>query len=114
MYNENKTYLRNYCDDIIIFNALQEEHIEKIVDLQLKEVEKRLEGKKISLELNKAAKEWLAKKGYDPVYGARPLKRLIQNELLDELAFQIIEGKVKEGDKVKVSVGKNDKLKIGG
>jgi ATP-dependent Clp protease ATP-binding subunit ClpB len=104
----------NRVDDIIIFNPLCRTHLAQIVEIQLKKITDRLAQKEITLELNKAAKEWLAEKGYDPVYGARPLKRLIQNELLDELALQMIEGRIKEGGKIKVRVGENDRLKIGG
>jgi len=102
----------NRVDDVIIFESLKEEDIAKIVSIQLKDIENRLAAKKIKIKLNKVALEWLAKNGYDPLYGARPLKRLIQNVLLDELAFQILEGKVKKGDTVQVTVGENGKLQI--
>ncbi|MEK7508724.1 MAG: AAA family ATPase, partial [Patescibacteria group bacterium] len=94
----------NRVDEIIIFHSLREKQIEAIVDLQLAKVIARLTGKKIKLEIDAKAKKYLAEKGYDPAFGARPLKRVIQNELLDELALQIIEGKIKDGNKVEVSV----------
>jgi len=101
----------NRIDDIIIFHPLKEEQIRSIVDLQLEIVMKRLEKQKIKLKLSDKAKDWLAKKGYDENLGARPLKRVIQTELLDKLAMKIIEKSVNEGDTVSVDVAK-DVLKI--
>ncbi|MFN3301593.1 MAG: AAA family ATPase, partial [Patescibacteria group bacterium] len=101
----------NRLDEIIIFHALTREHIEKIVDLQLNLVKKRLEEKNIEIEVSPEAKKILADRGYDPVFGARPLKRVIQKEILDKLALEIVKGKIKEGDKVKVGV-ENDKIVI--
>ena len=83
------------------------EEIRSIVELQLDLVGKRLSEKRIELDISKKAKDWLAKKGYDPNLGARPLKRVIQTELLDPLALLIIEGKIHDGKKVKVDVEKN-------
>jgi ATP-dependent Clp protease ATP-binding subunit ClpB len=94
----------NRVDEIIMFHPLNEKQIRAIVDLQLEKVQERLQEKKITLNISDKVKDWLAKKGYDPNLGARPLKRVIQTELLDELAMQIVEGKVKEGEKVKVEV----------
>ena len=94
----------NRLDDIIIFHPLNKEILQKIVDLQLIRVAKRLKRKDIKLSFAKKIKEYLANKGFDPLYGARPLKRVIQNEILDELALQIIEGKIKEGENVKVDM----------
>ncbi|MFH0769927.1 MAG: ATP-dependent chaperone ClpB [Candidatus Peregrinibacteria bacterium] len=88
----------NRIDDIIIFESLDEEMIKKIVALQLALVSERLEHKGITIAVDKDARTFLAEKGYDPVFGARPLKRLIQTEILDELSMLIIEGKIKEGD----------------
>lgn len=96
----------NRIDEIIIFHPLRKEILAKIVDLQLDLVKRRLKEKNIRLEVSVKAKDHLAKKGYDTVFGARPLKRVIQNEILDELALQIIEGKIKEGGKVKVDLSK--------
>ncbi|MFH1292126.1 MAG: ATP-dependent chaperone ClpB [bacterium] len=101
----------NRIDEITIFHSLNQQQIAKIVDLQIERVQTRLEEKKIYLELDDTAKKYLAKKGYDPDYGARPLKRVIQNELMDELAMMIIENKIKPGEKIKVSA-KKDKLEI--
>jgi len=96
----------NRLDEIIIFSALQEEQIRKIVDLQLDRVSRRLAGKKILVEFTERLKDYLAKAGYDPIYGARPLKRVIQDQVLDELAMQIIEGKISPGRKIKVDAVK--------
>ncbi len=92
----------NRVDEIIIFDRLNEEDLKKIVEIQLRRLTKRLENQKITLELSDAAKARLAEEGYDPVYGARPLKRTIQKEILDPLSLQILEGKVHEGQIVKV------------
>jgi len=97
----------NRVDEIIMFHTLAEKDVRAIVDLQLALVAERMTEQKISLEVSKKAKDWLAKKGYDPSLGARPLKRVIQTELLDPLAMLIIEGKISEGNKVKIDVEKN-------
>jgi len=76
--------------------------LKKIVDIQLKRLSKRLEQQKITLDLSESAKELLAREGYDPVYGARPLRRTIQKEILDPLAINILEGKVHEGQTVHI------------
>ena len=81
----------NRVDDIIVFHPLTQEHIREIVDIQMRRVHKLLEGKNIELRLTDKVKDWLAKRGYDPVYGARPLKRLIQTQIVDKLATQLIE-----------------------
>ncbi|MCX6742826.1 MAG: AAA family ATPase, partial [Candidatus Parcubacteria bacterium] len=94
----------NRLDEIIIFHPLGKKEIERIIDLQLEIVKKRLADKRIKLEFTDALRKYLAEKGFDPQFGARPLKRVIQNEILDDLAMQIIENKVKEGEKVKVDV----------
>ncbi len=99
----------NRVDEIIIFHALTKEHIQSIVDIQLELVTKRIADRKIALEFTPAAKELLSEKGYDQVYGARPLKRAIQTELLDPLSLHIISGKLKEGDTVTVGA-KDDEL----
>ena len=97
----------NRVDEIIIFHSLTEKNVAKIVDLQLEKVKGRLTDQKLTLEIADSAKKYLLKKGFDENYGARPLKRLIQAELLDELAMKIIEKKFKHGDKIKVSADKN-------
>jgi ATP-dependent Clp protease ATP-binding subunit ClpB len=92
----------NRVDEIIIFDRLSEDDLKKIVEIQLKRLAKRLEQQKITLELSDSAKQHLAREGYDPVYGARPLRRTIQKEILDPLSIDILEGKVREGQTVKV------------
>ena len=104
MQDSFKPEFLNRVDEVIMFHALTKEQIREIVELQLAEVEARLKEKKISLSISNKAKDYLAEKGFDPTYGARPLKRVIQNKLLDELALQIIEGKIKEKAKVKVDL----------
>jgi ATP-dependent Clp protease ATP-binding subunit ClpA len=92
----------NRIDEIIIFNYLGKEEVRKIVDLELKKVENRLLEKNIKIEVSRRARDYLAEKGFDPNLGARPLKRVIQKEVLDPLALKIVSGEVKEGEKVKV------------
>jgi len=94
----------NRIDEIIIFNRLTQEDIKKIVDIQIGRVKQRLAEKHIDFILTPKAKEFLAEKGYDPQYGARPLRRVIQREILDPLAMQLLEGKFKEGDCIKIDV----------
>jgi ATP-dependent Clp protease ATP-binding subunit ClpB len=93
----------NRVDEIIIFDRLTEEDLKKIVEIQLRRLSKRLEQQKITLKLSDSAKELLAREGYDPVYGARPLRRTIQKEILDPLSIDILEGKVREGQTVLVN-----------
>src|SRR5438552_876278 len=93
----------NRVDEIIIFDRLTEEQLKKIVEIQLSRLAKRLEQQKITLKLSDSAKELLAREGYDPVYGARPLRRAIQKEILDPLSIDILEGKVREGQTVYVN-----------
>ncbi len=106
LHQHFKPEFLNRVDEIIIFHSLAEKQIESIAGLQLKEVEKRLQEKKITLKIDNSVKKYLAKEGYNPDFGARPLKRVIQNEILDELALLIIEGKVKEGQTVQITVEK--------
>lgn len=87
----------NRIDDIVVFHPLSEKEIEKIVDLQIENLAKRLKEKQIMIDITAKAKIFLSKTGFDPLYGARPLKRLIQSQILDEIALQIIEGKIKNG-----------------
>lgn len=101
----------NRIDEIIMFHPLTEKQIRTIVDLQIAHVAKRLEARHITLHISDKAKDWLAKKGYDPNLGARPLKRVIQTEVMDRLAMSIIEGKIVDGDKVEVEIVK-DKIVI--
>jgi len=101
--------LLNRIDDVIIFHPLTEEHLKSIVDLLIHEVERRLAERSIKLEVNEEAKAWLAKKGYDPVYGARPLRRAIQRYMENPISTKILQGEFKEGDTIAVSL-KEDNL----
>jgi ATP-dependent Clp protease ATP-binding subunit ClpB len=94
----------NRVDDIIIFDRLTEDELKKIVEIQLKRLVRRLEKQKITLELSDAAKAFVASHGYDPVYGARPLKRAIQKYILDPLSMEILEEKIHEGQTIRVDV----------
>jgi ATP-dependent Clp protease ATP-binding subunit ClpC len=94
----------NRVDDIIIFQPLTEEHLKKIVDLLILEVEKRLADRNIRLELDDAAKAWLLKEGYEPAYGARPLRRAIQRYVENPLSSRILQGEIKDGETVVVGV----------
>jgi ATP-dependent Clp protease ATP-binding subunit ClpB len=94
----------NRVDEIIVFHSLTMEDLVRIVDIQLERLRKLLAERKIGLELTEAAKRYLAEKGYDPVYGARPLKRTIQRELQDPLALKILEGEFDDGDVVMAEV----------
>ncbi|PCI38028.1 MAG: ATP-dependent chaperone ClpB [Rhodospirillaceae bacterium] len=95
----------NRLDEVILFHRLFRDHMDAIVDIQLARLFSLLDDRKIKLDMDDAAKSWIADQGYDPVYGARPLKRIIQRTLQNPLAIQILEGKVMDGDEVKVSAG---------
>ncbi len=97
----------NRLDEILLFHRLERGHMAGIVEIQLERLHKLLEDRKITLELDEAAKAWLGNAGYDPVYGARPLKRVIQRELQNPLANLILEGAIADGDTVHVSVGEH-------
>ncbi len=97
----------NRLDEIILFNRLGRAQMRDIVEIQLRRLRQLLEDRRITLEITEAAKDWLAKAGYDPVYGARPLKRMIQRHLQDPLATMILEGRIKEGDTVKVDANEH-------
>ena len=101
----------NRIDEIIVFHKLSKEDISKIIDIMLDEVKERLNEKKIELSVDNSAKELIAKKGTDSSYGARPLRRAIQSILEDQLAEDILDGKLKDGSKAKV-VAKDDKIEI--
>jgi ATP-dependent Clp protease ATP-binding subunit ClpB len=96
----------NRVDEIILFHRLKRGQMAAIVDIQIGRLDKLLADRKIIIELDGEAKDWLAEKGYDPAYGARPLKRVIQKYLQDPLAELILSGRVKDGDKVAVSATK--------
>ena len=98
----------NRIDEIIIFKNLNSNELNKIVDIQIKILQDRLLLRKINVRLSDKAKDFLSLKGYDPVFGARPLKRAIQNYLLNPLSSKIISGDFKEGDTLTVDVSKRD------
>jgi ATP-dependent Clp protease ATP-binding subunit ClpB len=97
----------NRVDEIILFHRLQKSEMGRIVEIQFSRLQKLLEERKITLTLDAAARDWLAAKGWDPAYGARPLKRVIQRSLQDPLAEMILAGDVKDGDRVAISVKGN-------
>ena len=102
----------NRVDDIVVFHPLNEAQLEHIVDLRLDDLRKLLADRRITLELTEAARKAIFKAGYDPVYGARPLKRAIQRMVQDPLAMQILEGKVLHGDHVVIDADKKGKLEF--
>ncbi len=96
----------NRVDEVVLFHGLTREDIKKIVDIQLTHVQKRLAAQNIAVTVTDPAKDVIAREGYDPVFGARPLKRVIQKKILDALSLEILSGNFKEGDKIKVAVDK--------
>jgi ATP-dependent Clp protease ATP-binding subunit ClpB len=99
----------NRIDEVILFHRLRRQDMGQIVEIQLKRLEKLLADRKIALDLDETAIKWLADKGYDPAYGARPLKRVMQKELQDPLAEKILGGEIKDGSTVVVTSG-SDRL----
>jgi ATP-dependent Clp protease ATP-binding subunit ClpB len=99
----------NRVDDVIIFQSLDEEELSRIVEIQIARLEKRLAQQNLMLDVDAAAKKLLAKEGYDPQFGARPLKRAVQEQLLNPLSMKLLEGEFKPGDKIKVT-SKDDEL----
>jgi ATP-dependent Clp protease ATP-binding subunit ClpB len=97
----------NRVDEIILFHRLKREQMARIVDIQMKRLKKLLADRKLDIDLDDKAKDWLGAKGYDPAYGARPLKRVIQKYVQDPLAELILQGKIREGDTVKITADKN-------
>jgi ATP-dependent Clp protease ATP-binding subunit ClpB len=103
----------NRLDDIVMFNQLGVEELTKIADLQVALLAKRLADRRLTLEVTDAAREWLAMTGFDPVYGARPLRRLVQTAIGDQLAKAILSGEVRDGDTVVVDLSEmKDKLEL--
>jgi ATP-dependent Clp protease ATP-binding subunit ClpB len=98
----------NRVDEIIFFHSLGLDHMKTIIDIQLKGLVKRLEDRKIHVELTETAKEFLVAEGYDPMYGARPLKRTIQRRVLDPLAMRVLAGEFREGDRAVVTMRNNE------
>ena len=104
----------NRLDDVVVFDALSEDQLESIVDIQLGFLAKRLSARRLTLEVSSPAKMWLAVRGYDPLYGARPLRRLIQQAIGDQLAKLLLAGEVHDGDVVSVNVSPDgEKLILG-
>jgi ATP-dependent Clp protease ATP-binding subunit ClpB len=99
----------NRVDDVIIFQSLDEEELARIVEIQIARLEKRLAQQNLTLDVDGAAKKLLAREGYDPQFGARPLKRAVQEQLLNPLSMKLVEGEFKPGDKIKVTA-KDDGL----
>ncbi|MFE3191201.1 ATP-dependent chaperone ClpB [Nocardia sp. NPDC059240] len=94
----------NRLDDVVMFHGLDEEQLERIVDIQLEQLQKRLAHRRLKLDVSDSARFWLAVRGYDPAYGARPVRRLIQQSIGDSLAKELLAGEVKDGDTVRVNV----------
>ncbi len=101
----------NRVDDIIVFHSLDEQQLAHVVEIQLKRLEKRLAQQQLNLDVDKSARQRLARAGYDPQFGARPLKRAIQEKLLDPLSIKLLEGEFKPGDKINVTA-KGDELEF--
>jgi ATP-dependent Clp protease ATP-binding subunit ClpB len=94
----------NRLDEVVIFDALSTEDLARIVDLQVELLRKRLSGRRLELEITDGARAWLARIGYDPVYGARPLRRLVQSAIGDPLAKALLAGEIHDGGTVRVDV----------
>jgi ATP-dependent Clp protease ATP-binding subunit ClpB len=94
----------NRLDDVVVFHALSTAELTHIVDIQLRVLETRLAKRRLTLDVSDAAREWLAMNGFDPVYGARPLRRLVQASIGDQLAKELLGGVIREGDTVRVDL----------
>jgi ATP-dependent Clp protease ATP-binding subunit ClpB len=94
----------NRLDDIVVFDALTTAELTKIVDIQVAALADRLSGRRLTLEVSDAAREWLAMNGFDPLYGARPLRRLVQTSIGDALARELLAGRIRDGQTVRVDV----------
>ena len=104
----------NRLDDVVMFDALSEEQLEHIVDIQIDELARRLKGRRLVLNVEDPAKGWLARRGYDPAYGARPLRRLVQQAIGDKLARALLGGDIRDGDTVTVSLAEDgESLSLG-
>jgi len=97
----------NRIDEIILFHRLKRQEMDRIVDIQMERLQKLLDERKITIVLDAQARDWLADKGYDPAYGARPLKRVIQRSVQDPLAELLLSGRIKDGEKVKITAGRD-------
>ena len=113
--NEVKNYLRpefiNRLDDIIVFSRLSPMDMDQIVTTQIKHLQGLLDDKGIQISIDEKAKQWISREGYDPIYGARPLKRLIQKKLYNAIANEMLEGKNQEMSRMKVSLSE-DQFKL--
>jgi len=109
MKNVFRPEFLNRLDATIVFHALSREHIRQIVENEMRVIEKQLQGKDVTLEMTDAAKDWIGEKGFDPVFGARPLRRVIQNEIEDRLSEALLEERFHSGDTVRVDV-QNDEI----
>ena len=104
----------NRLDDVIVFDPLDPEELVQIVDIQLQQLDKRLAQRRLTLEVSLPTKKWLAERGFDPLYGARPLRRLIQQAIGDQLAKMLLAGEIHDGDVVPVNVSPDgDSLVLG-
>jgi ATP-dependent Clp protease ATP-binding subunit ClpB len=105
----------NRLDDIVVFDALSTEDLTKIVDIQLAALQARLAARRLTLDVTPAAREWLAMNGFDPLYGARPLRRLVQTSIGDALAKALLNGDVRDGQTVYVdALDDRSGLSVGG
>ena len=104
MHTAHFATLMNRLDDVVVFHALSTEELGKIVDIQLDALGRRLAKRRLTLDVTEAAREWLAMNGFDPVFGARPLRRLVQSSIGDQLAKELLAGEVREGDTVRVDL----------
>jgi ATP-dependent Clp protease ATP-binding subunit ClpB len=100
----------NRLDEVVVFDPLSTAELSRIVDLQVRALSARLRDRRVTLEVTEPAKAWLAERGYDPAYGARPLRRLVQREIGDRLATALLAGDVRDGDAVTVDLGEDGLL----
>jgi ATP-dependent Clp protease ATP-binding subunit ClpB len=107
LQNHFRPEFLNRIDEIVVFHRLTREQLAEVVDFQLRHISKLLADKGYFLEISPAAKEFLAEEGYDPAFGARPLKRAIQRELQDPLALKILAGEFRDGDVIQADRGKD-------
>lgn len=108
IHDEFKPEFINRLDEVVVFNYLTAPQLKQIVDLEIDKVADHLSNKDLKIDVTRPAKELLAEKGYNPDYGARPLKRVIQKEVLDNIAMRIIKGEIKEGEKIKIGAREGD------
>ncbi|MGH4025750.1 MAG: AAA family ATPase, partial [Pseudonocardiaceae bacterium] len=101
----------NRLDDLVVFHSLSTEELTSIVDIQIGQLARRLAARRLELDVTDAAREWLAMNGFDPLYGARPLRRLVQSAIGDQLAKELLAGEITDGDTVRVDL---DETGVGG